>query len=140
MPRRRSASRPFTRQHLPMTTTASDPRLYVILRADLPPGLMLAQAAHVARKFTRRFADLPVEEDENLIVLSEKDEPALEDLLLFLRWEAPLARFEEFREPDLGGALTAVAIHGGENPELARWLRKLLSKLPLALRELERAA
>ena len=128
-----------------MTTSASDPRLYVILRGDLPPGLLLAQTGHVARKFTRRFPDVGVlkggaeeretDEDESLIVLCEKDEPALHDRYLFLRWEAPLAPIVVFREPDLGDGLTAIAVHGGTTPETALLLRRLLSSLPLALRE-----
>lgn len=117
---------------------APDPRLYVILRGDLPPGLQLAQTGHVARKFTRRFPEIPALEDENLIVLAEKDERALLDRYLLLRWEAPLASIEEFHEPDLAGTLTALAVHGGSSPETSLHLRKLLSKLPLALEELGR--
>ena len=54
----------------------TEPRLYVILRGDLPPGLMLAQTAHVVRKFTRRFpsagvlgGETEISGDESLIVL-----------------------------------------------------------------------
>ncbi len=126
---------------------APEPRLYVILRADLPSGLLLAQTAHVVRKFTRRFPSAGVlkgggqereedeDEDESLIVLCEADERALHDRYLFLRWEAPLAPIVEFREPDLDDGLTAIAVHGGTTPETSLLLRRLLSSLPLALRE-----
>ncbi len=122
----------------PPTTKALEPRLYVLLRGDLPPGLLLAQTGHVTRKFTRAFPQIPVPDDENLVVLAEKDEPSLLRRLELLQWEVPLASIEEFREPDLDGTLTAFAVHGGVTPETALLLRKLLSDLPLALKWLER--
>ena len=97
-------------------------RLYVVVRSDLPPGLQLAQACHAAREFA---ADYPGDlAGENLVALSCPNELSL----WRLTDDARLAcvPVTPFREPDLGGELTAAAF--GNNA------RKLLSSLPLALR------
>lgn len=60
-----------------------------------------------------------------LVFLSVRDENALDGLRLTL-WAAGYVHVP-FREPDLGGALTAVAAGPGAEA--------LLSNLPLALRE-----
>lgn len=95
-------------------------RLYVVVRADLPPGLQCAQACHVARA----FRDAP-SHDENLIVLEAPNEEALRSLLL---QAGPTASCAAFSEPDLGWQLTAIALSGPKVPEL-------VSSLPLALRD-----
>lgn len=107
---------------------SDDPHcLYVIVRADLPPGLLLAQAVHVARKFTRRYAEISVSEDENVVVLAVPSESELDNLLQWLSWETPHVPREEFHEPDLDGSLTAISIV--RTPEV----KKRLASLPLAL-------
>ncbi len=95
-------------------------RLYVVVRADLPPGLQCAQACHVARA----FRDTP-DADENLIVLNAPNEEALRSLLL---QAGPTASVACFCEPDLCGQLTAVALSGPH-------VQELVSALPLALRD-----
>lgn len=104
-------------------------RLYVLVRGDLPAGLQLAQACHVARLFTKEHPDVELLEDENLVALSV----ATEEELLRLGGEGSQhGPSSTFREPDLEGAATAVAL-GGDllgRREIAR----LLSALPLALR------
>lgn len=111
------------------TAAATEKRFYVVVRADLDAGLAAAQACHVARKFTRHFRDIPVEEDENLLVLAAKDEPHLQDLL---ERAGPLGPCSAFHEPDLAGSLTAIAL-GGDLLG-GRAVQRLVSQLPKALR------
>jgi hypothetical protein len=95
--------------------------LYIVVRNDIPAGLMMAQACHAARAYTCAW---PSDEDENLVALTST--PAeLEVLRLDAR--AHGYRSASFYEPDLDGELTAVAL-GGE-------AKKRLSQLPLALRD-----
>jgi len=61
-----------------------------------------------------------------LVVLSERDEPSLARLAQSAR--AAGASVVEFREPDFGDALTAIALMGEP-------VRGLTSSLPLALRD-----
>lgn len=96
-------------------------RLYVVVRADLPAGLQMAQACHVTREFTLAYPEEDV--GENLVVLHARDEAELARLLVS---SDPLCLSKAFREPDLGGAMTAVAFSGDA--------QKHLSSLPLALR------
>lgn len=96
--------------------------LYVVVRADLPAGLQLAQACHVTREFGQRFASLDV--GESLVVLHAPSESALVELAA--RASRDGVALAVFHEPDLGGAATAAAFDGRA--------RKLLSCLPLALR------
>lgn len=103
-------------------------RLYIVVRQDLDAGVLAAQACHVTRRFTREHPQVEVPEDENLLVLSAKDEPGLIDLLARLRCSDALASLSTFREPDLDGSLTAIAAVGPV-------VQKLLSSYPKALRK-----
>jgi len=105
-------------------------KLILITRADLPPAQQAVQAAHALRQFTEEH---PIEdrawfeESNHLALLSVQDEPGL--LLLQDRaWElgVPCAAFHE---PDLGGALTALALAPGAGS------RRLARSLPMALQE-----
>ena len=95
--------------------------MYVLVRADLRPGLQMAQAIHAA-------VDLALSHPEqaavtpNTIVLAVPDEGALLD------WADRLdVPFVLFAEPDLGGEHTALAcFHTGEP----------FAALPLAGKEL----
>jgi hypothetical protein len=98
------------------------PRLYVVVRADLPPGLQLAQACHATREFGLRYPGLDL--GDNLVVLQVPGEAALHELLLEAGdRDLPAVAFAE---PDLHDELTAAAFSGDA--------RALLSSLPLALR------
>jgi len=81
-------------------------RLYIVVRDDLTPGLMLAQACHAAFEYGMYGAD---DVGDNLIVLTASPD-ALREL------EAQVCALtlshESFREPDLGGELTALALSG----------------------------
>lgn len=94
--------------------------LYVVVRKDLAPGLQMAQACHAAFAYGFYGSD---DVGENLIALgaSGAELAALEDAASKLNLS-----HVTFREPDLGGELTAIALSGSA--------RSLVSQLPLALR------
>lgn len=99
-------------------------------RADLPPGTQAVQALHAALEFA--LAHPAVVGDWHqasniLVVLSTPDELALG----WLCDDAVAAGLQltRFYEPDLGGALTAVALEPAAH--------RLVSHLPLALEQRE---
>ena len=97
-------------------------KLYVVVRADLPPGLQVAQACHALREFVHQYPEVDREwfsRSNNLVVLQVPSLAALEALVL--RTEGAVA---PFYEPDLDGAMTAAAFADGRQ----------LGSLPLALR------
>lgn len=102
-------------------------KLYVVTRADLPPGAQAAQATHGAIAFVMEH---PVEarywhlKSNNLVLLQTPNE----DCLMHLAQRAQDAgiAFSVFREPDFDNTVTAVALE----PAGAR----LVSNLPLLLR------
>ena len=102
-------------------------KLFIVLRADLPPGAMLAQTGHAVRAFVAAEPELDrawFHGPNNLVVLATPNETTLGALLDRARAAGvPLA---ECREPDLGDSLTAIA--------LADVGARLVSSLPLALR------
>lgn len=108
----------------------NEDRLYIAVRADLPPGLQAAQAAHAAFQF---FHAYPVVTgrwfvlSNYLIIVAVPDETALGAL----RIKAAGFRIEHVAvsEPDLDGQYTALALAPTEAT------RKLCASLPLALRE-----
>lgn len=109
---------------------ADDARLYIAVRADLPPGLQAAQAAHAAFQF---FHEHPViagrwfVTSNYLIIVAVPDELALLDLISDAS-RLGIVR-TGVREPDIGDEATAVALA----PVPAT--RRLCASLPLALRE-----
>lgn len=101
-------------------------KLYIITRSDLRAGLLAAQACHAAAAFC--LAN-PVRAEEwradcNLVVLATHNGDELERLAASA--EQAGHEITRFHEPDLEGALTAIA--GREE------LQPLVSSLPLALR------
>ena len=102
-------------------------KLFLVTRADLPPGQQAVQAAHALREFTERCP----EEDRawyhasnTLALLVVEDEKHLRTLVQNAEKRGlPHARFHE---PDRGGELTAAAIGPSG--------KKLVSRLSLALR------
>jgi peptidyl-tRNA hydrolase len=102
-----------------------DEKLYIVVRADLKPGLQAAQACHALRLFS---AEHPEEDrawyegSNNLVLLQVPDEREL----LALREKADGCPASLFREPDLGGEATALAFGPAA--------RKTVSNLPLLLR------
>jgi hypothetical protein len=90
----------------------------VVTRADLSPGVQIAQAVHAAIEYTKEH-DPPLV----LAVLAARDEIDL----VWLVSDAVqlLIPYTSFHEPDLDDALTAVAL----GPQAARLCRRF----PLAL-------
>jgi hypothetical protein len=78
-----------------------------VTRGDLPPGDQAVQAAHAALEFAARYPELRPWSGA-LVLLAAKDELELTWLCAeAYRSGCPLAAFHE---PDLGYALTAVAL------------------------------
>ena len=96
-------------------------RLYVVVRADLPAGLQLAQACHATREFGLRHPEVDV--GDNLVVLHVPGEAELRRIVDAAGEALPVA---PFFEPDLGGEMTAAAFPFSARP--------LVSSLPLAMR------
>lgn len=100
-------------------------KLYLVARRDLAPGARAAQLCHALRAFAAAY---PVEDkawyerSNTLVLLEVPDEVALSALVKKCRRRD--VAVAEFREPDLGDSLTAIAIgpSGGA----------LLRRLPLA--------
>ncbi|HZM84207.1 MAG TPA: peptidyl-tRNA hydrolase [Candidatus Limnocylindrales bacterium] len=95
-------------------------------RGDLPPGVQCCQAVHAAVEFTLAYPALAGDwhsASNTLAILAASDELAL----AWLCRDAVAAglRHARFREPDLGGVLTAAAFEPAAKP--------LLKHLPTAL-------
>lgn len=101
-------------------------KLYLVTRSDLPPGQQAVQAAHSLHEFElehRTVYESWRDESRTLAVLAAPDEIALRELLERAEWSGVEAA--GFLEPDLAGALTAVAL-GPAGKRLCR-------RFPLAL-------
>jgi hypothetical protein len=103
------------------------PRLYVVVRDDLAPGLRAAQAIHAAVTWTLEHGEPP----PDLVVLETND---IDDVESFALWEKLQAA--SFHEPDLDDQLTAVAfaLHEGTwERSFDSACRRYLREMPLAL-------
>lgn len=109
-------------------------KLFIVVRADLDPGLQMAQAIHAAIQWVIEDPDLSHiwhRQSNNVVVKHVSNEAAL--LELADKAEGKTCVVERFQEPDLAGAVTAVAIVGsGANA--------LLRELPLAQFRLAKAS
>lgn len=109
-------------------------KLYIAVRADLPPGLQAAQAVHAAFQFYDEWpcrARTWLRKSNYLVVVNVPDE----DALLALSAEATLGEDLEVTkvyEPDLGDEFTAIAIQPGEVAQ------RLCARFPLALKDVFR--
>jgi len=104
-------------------------KLYVITRADLPPGAQLAQSCHAVSAFATDFPSTHAEwhrHGQNLVALQVPGQAELDALLERVLMSEEIERVSAFREPDLAHQLTAIAF-GDE-------AQRLVSSLPLALR------
>lgn len=107
----------------------SGAKLYVVVRADLAPGLQIPQAMHAHREFAEQHRALErgwYRASNTLAVLSVPHERAL--LALVARAQDAEVPHSLFREPDLGNAATAACLSPGEAS------RSLCKRLPLALK------
>lgn len=109
----------------------SGDKLYLITRRDISPGYQAVQSCHAMRQFT---ADHPDRDQEwfkasnYLALLSVANEIELMRLLVSAHDHGLLA--SPFREEDLNGEITAIAIE--PHPKAA----ELCKGLPLAMKEL----
>lgn len=100
-------------------------KLYLFIRSDLPPGLVVAQACHVAMAAVKAWE---LEPDNTIVVLdggrSESDLLCYADRLTWwigdpLLWEEPKIKNDDyvvFTEPDLNNEHTGFAIKPGLVP------------------------
>lgn len=100
----------------------------MVSRRDLRPGAQAVQAAHALADFSVAHPEVfrDWHKHNYLVFLSVADEAALLDLLR--RLEGAGCPVTPFREPDMGGALTAICAGGHEAA------RRETSRLPLMLR------
>ena len=104
-------------------------KLYVVTRADLPPGSQAVQSMHASRQYAHEHPEIErrwFEESNHLCMLSVRDERALEALIQ--KAARTGVTFAVFREPDLGDSITAAAFEPGARGQ------RLCSGLQLALR------
>lgn len=102
-------------------------KLYVVVRADLEPGDVLAQSNHATSEFAAMHPELHARwraNGKNIVILGIPNEAQLGELVRAAAAAGiPKA---EFYEEDLGNELTACAFSDA--------VSKLVSSLPLALR------
>ena len=97
------------RQLPAMAQPVREPRLYIIVRRDLPRSVQAVQAAHVAVAYTLYFHPRLASwgsDGPTISMLGVEDQPALE------AWSLKLRPSIMFHEPDLGNAPTAIAFYG----------------------------
>lgn len=106
-------------------------KLTLVTRRDISPGYQGVQSCHAIRQFTADHPDVDAEwfKSSNFLAwLSVENEIELMRLLVAaqdagIKWSA-------WREPDVGGAITAIALE--PSPSTVQ----LCKALPLALKEL----
>ena len=94
-----------------MASIKSGDKLYLVTRSDLSPGYQAVQSCHALRQFVADHPEVDKEwhsRSNYLALLSVKDEVELMRLIVKatdagIRWSA-------FREPDVDGQITAIAI------------------------------
>lgn len=97
-----------------MHRPSTNDRLYLAVRADLPPGLAAAQAVHAALQFAEQHPDLTgpwMQDSKYLIIVAVPDE--IELIGLASRALAEGLAVETWAEEDLGGQKTAIALQPG---------------------------
>lgn len=99
--------------------------VYIVTRADLEPGAQLAQSVHAAFVFAAEHGAGSRWADAYLIVKAVPDEKVLGALLREARGQR--IRASCFHEPDLQGALTAIALEPGPGS------KRLCARYPRAL-------
>lgn len=101
-------------------------RLHIVTRRDIPAGVAAAQVVHASRELVDRFREQEAkwrDESNTVSILTVENEACL--YAIRRRVVDKSLPFAEFREPDLGGELTAIAILGGAS--LVRGLPLFLS-------------
>lgn len=106
-----------------------DPRMYVLVRSDLPPGLQMAQAIHAA-SYLAADNRLALYQHPTVTVLNVEDEEALLSESAKAKVAPGSPEGFMFREPDLDGEATAFACYsrGSEWKHLGLALRNVVQK------------
>lgn len=114
-----------------MATIKKGDKLFVVTRRDMSPGYQAVQSCHAIRQFT---AEHPERDSEwysmsnYIALLSVADEVELMRLVVSAKDHG--LRWSTFREPDVDGQITAIALE--PHPKTV----ELCRGLPLALKEL----
>jgi peptidyl-tRNA hydrolase len=110
-------------------------KLYIITRADLPPGARAAQSCHALRAFVQRCPEFDrewFESSNNIVLLEVNTLKDLEELVKEISWSKhPWATFHE---ADFNNELTAIAVGGGDNGIQGYEGRSITGSLRLALK------
>ncbi len=112
-----------------MATIKMGDKLFLVTRRDIAPGYQAVQSCHAMRQFTADHPEVDSEwfaKSNYLALLSVDNEIELMRLLVAAS-DAGL-RASSFREPDVGGAITAIAIEPSQKTV------ELCKSLPLALK------
>jgi peptidyl-tRNA hydrolase len=104
-------------------------KLYLVTREDISPGYQAVQSCHAIRQFTEEHPEIDKEWFKRSNYLALLSVPTIEHLydLFYAAQDAGL-RVSAFYEPDVGDAITAIAIE--PHPKAV----ELCKDLPLALR------
>lgn len=100
----------------------------VIVRKDLPKGLMIAQSGHAIVEFSKKFKNIFDNwyiNSNYLIILEIDNEEKLKDIFDKLKYNG--ANIVSFAEPDINDQWTAICFYGTLE------LRNITKKLDLAL-------
>lgn len=103
-------------------------KLFIVVRKDLGPGSMCAQACHALRAFVENHPEIDkkwFKESNNLVILEVADMHELRRLQA--RVKTAGFAYATFLEPDFDNMPTAMTVEPGA------W--RLLSSLPLALKQ-----
>lgn len=103
-------------------------KLYLVTRRDIPAGYQAVQSCHATRQFTADYPELDgewFEKSNYMCLLSVENERELMRLLVLAHDHG--LRSSVFREPDVGGAITAIALEPHPKSQ------ELCKQLPLAL-------
>jgi hypothetical protein len=103
-------------------------KLYLVTRRDLAPGYQAVQSCHATRQFTSDHPELDgewFEKSNYMCLLSAENEIELMRILVLAKDHG--LRTSAFREPDVGGAITAIALEPHPKSQ------ELCKQLPLAL-------
>lgn len=107
-------------------------KLYLITRRDMSPGYQAVQSCHAMRQFTADHpnADLEWFTNSNTLALLAVDDE-VELMRLVVKAKDLNLHYSVFREPDMGGAITSIAI------EPSQQTVELCKDLSLALVEIK---
>jgi hypothetical protein len=105
-------------------------KLVLVTRRDISPGYQAVQSCHGIRQFTADHPEVDTEwftASNFLALLSVENE--IELMRLLVQAQDAGIRWSAWREEDVGGQITSIALEPGEIAQ------KLCRDLPLALKE-----